>query len=142
MLDVVLVHSDGNEAASESGAARGPMDALDALADLKRAGRVRAIGFSAKTIAGARAAMQRSDVLMLTLNPRELAMLPVIRECEAAGVGVLVKKALISGHVGDGGVTPEACLGLALREPGVASVVVGTLSPEHLRENARVACSL
>ena len=31
----------------------------------------------------------------------------------------------------------EACLGYLLREPGVSSVVVGTLNPAHLRQNVQ-----
>ncbi|HHX82479.1 MAG TPA: aldo/keto reductase, partial [Pseudomonadaceae bacterium] len=62
--------------------------------------------------------------------------------------GVLVKKGLLSGHVhssGDsnsGGNTVRASMELVLREPGVGSMIVGTINPAHLRsnvENARLA---
>jgi aryl-alcohol dehydrogenase-like predicted oxidoreductase len=142
-LDVVLVHSDGDEAgagAPRPGGAAQPLDALHALGELKREGKVRAVGFSAKTAEGARAAMAGSDVLMLTLNPREAEMLPVVREAAAAGVGVLVKKALVSGHLdGLGGDPVEACLRFALGEGGVSSVVVGTIDPAHLRHDVEAA---
>lgn len=136
-LDIVLVHSDGDDERIVR-----ELGTLGALADLKREGKVRAVGVSAKTVAGARAAMAESDVLMLTLNPRERGMLPVVREGAAAGVGVLVKKALISGGVGAPGESVEDCLRLALGEPGVSSVVVGTLSAAHLRANAEIAARL
>jgi len=149
-LDLVLVHSDGDEAGvpreqAESerprrGARARPLEALHALAELRREGKVRAAGFSAKTVAGARAAMAGSDVLMLTLNPEEREMLPVVREACAAGVGVLVKKALVSGRLEGLGADPvEACLRFALGEPGVSSVVVGTIDPAHLRHDAAAA---
>lgn len=135
-LDVVLVHSDGSDVEIVERAGT-----LDALADLRREGKVRAFGLSAKTVAGARAAMAGSDVLMLTLHPGDTAMLPVVREAHAAGVGVLVKKALRSGHLGaDDGEDPvEASMRFVLREPGVSSVVTGTINPAHVRHNVAAA---
>ncbi len=144
-IDIALVHSDGNDLdiIQHHGT-------LDALGDLRHSGKVRVIGFSPKTVAGARAALPLCDVLMLALNPRETEMLPVVREAHAAGVGVLVKKGLLSGHLdrldqskhdADSAANPgtdpvEACLGYLLGEPGVSSVVAGTINPEHLRQNA------
>ncbi|MDQ7013415.1 MAG: aldo/keto reductase [Planctomycetota bacterium] len=144
-LDIALVHADGNDLDIIQS-----QGTLDALADLRQSGKVRAIGFSPKTVAGARAALPVCDVLMLALNPRETEMLPVVREAHAAGVGVLVKKGLLSGHLDVLGkpkhdtdppaappVDPvEACLGYLLAEPGVSSVIAGTINPEHLRQNA------
>lgn len=140
-LDIVLVHSDGDER-RPAGARPGPLEALHALLDLKREGKVRAVGLSAKTPAGARDAMRESDVLMLTLNQREREMLPVAREAGAAGVGVLIKKGLTSGHLAERaiGASPvEEALRFLLSQPGVSSVVVGTIDPGHLRENVRAA---
>ena len=150
-LDIVLVHSDGNETpppqrgggrrtAEGGGTGGGPFQALDALARCKQAGKVRAIGMSPKTIAGARAAMPLSDVLMLTLNEAEPQMLPVVREARAAGVGVLIKKGLRSGHLPTDTADPiEQCFRYLLAEPGVSSVVVGTINPAHLRHNVGAA---
>lgn len=147
-LDIVLVHSDGK--ADDIPA----LEALHALADLKREGKARAIGFSPKTIAGARAALPLADVLMLTLNPAEPKMLPVVHEAHALGVGVLIKKALASGHLprrlngwprtsGAGSEQSttdtrdpiELALRFLLTTPGVSSIVVGTINPDHLRQN-------
>ena len=132
-LDIVLVHSDGNDLAALD---RGVMDAL---ARAKDKGKARAIGFSPKTDEGARAAMPLSDVLMLTLNPAEPEMLPIVREARAAGVGVLIKKGLSSGHLPTGENPVETALRSLLTEPGVSSVVVGTINPVHLRHNAAAA---
>lgn len=137
-LDIVLVHSDGDDEriVRECGT-------LATLADLKREGKIRAVGFSPKTPEGARAAAEHSDVLMLTLNPLDQAMLPIVRA--ANGKGMLIKKGLLSGRLDGvhgglgGGDAVEACLRFLLAEANVASVVVGTIDPAHLRHNARAA---
>ena len=139
-LDMVLVHSDGNDLDIIE-----RFGTVDALRELQRSGVVRAVGFSPKTVAGARAAVGCCDVVMLALNPRDTEMLPVVREAHAAGVGVLIKKGLLSGHLGAvGGTQPsadpiEACLSYLLAEPGVSSVVAGTINPDHLRHNIDAA---
>ena len=69
---------------------------------------------------------------MATLNLHEQAEAGLIRRAGEEGVGVLVKKALASGHSG-----PES-LGFAATAAGVSSVIVGTLNPAHLQENVRV----
>src|SRR5690606_25164398 len=92
-----------------------------------------------------------ADVLMLAYNPRDTADGEGIDEARRRGVGVVVKKALLSGHLGElsrlapgdleaaGGDPVEACLRFVLsgeRGRGVSSVVVGTTNPGHLRHNA------
>ena len=47
-----------------------------------------------------------------------------------AGCGVLVKKAMASGR------TDTASLEYAVSQPGVTSVVSGTIDPAHLEANA------
>lgn len=144
-LDIVLVHSDGNDLDILRRA-----HTMDALARCRAQGKTRAVGFSPKTAEGARAALPLCDVLMLTLNPAAPEMLPVVREAHAAGVGVLIKKGLQSGRLppvaaragADRNTTAdpvEVCLRYLLREPGVSSVVVGTLNPAHLRQNVEAA---
>ncbi|MFZ4573686.1 MAG: aldo/keto reductase [Phycisphaerales bacterium] len=131
-IDLLLVHSDG---VIESAL---PDDLVAAMGLAREQGLVRAIGMSSKTPAGGLAALGWADVLMLTLNPGARADEPVIAAAAAAGLGVVVKKALLSGHVGGGGPTAADCLGLALGTPGVSSVVVGTASAENLQTNARL----
>lgn len=146
-LDVVLIHSDG---VVELDADR--MDAaVGALERLKRAGKVRAIGASTKSPGGAMRLLSGGvpsvDVLMLTLNAAYTADVPVIEEAARRGVGVLIKKGLASGHAavgpggtgGAGGDPVRVAIGLALARPGVSSVVVGTINPEHLEANIRAA---
>ena len=76
-----------------------------------------------------------ADVVMVTLNATEQAERAVIVEAESRGVGVLIKKALASGHLGRLKATPVEALKQILMVPGVHSAIVGTSSPAHLKEN-------
>ncbi len=124
-LDIVLIHSDGNDLEILAGGA------LDVLLDLQSQGVIRAAGISHKTEAGARDAVARgAGVLMATLNRDFLDDKEVIAESAEAGVGILIKKALASGH----GSSDD--LSWVAAQPGVHSIVVGTTNPAHLEENA------
>ncbi|MCC6676552.1 MAG: aldo/keto reductase [Phycisphaerales bacterium] len=139
-IDIVLLHSDGRVELDAPA-----MDAaIGELLRLKTAGKIWAIGASTKTPPGALRLIGRCDCLMLTLNPGYLGDRPVIAEAARAGTGVLIKKALASGHAAVKEASPgedpvRAALSLALCTPGVSSVVVGTIAPEHLAANARAA---
>jgi len=154
-IDLVLLHSDGVE---ETEARFG--EALEALDDLKQAGVIRATGISPKSEAGARLAIARCDAVMLTLNPVEREAAPLVEEARAAGVGVLIKKGLASGHLhpppesrdnrggaGEAGGAPshatndpvESAMRFIFGHRGVSSLVVGTINPAHLRANVN-AC--
>lgn len=126
-LDCVLVHSDGDDLAivREYGT-------LDVLADLKAAGAIRAYGVSTKTLEGGLATVAHADVVMITLNMDAPGELPVAAAARHRGRGVLVKKALGSGHLG-----AEAARQLrwVVSRPGVSAAVVGTIDPEHLAAN-------
>jgi len=128
VLDIVLIHSSGDDLAILEHSA-----ALDCLQSLKAQGLIRAVGISHKTIAGGLRAIELGcDVIMATLNLAEQQQLAVIAAAQQAGCGVLVKKALASGHAG------SASLAFASTCEGVSSVVVGTINPQHLRANAEV----
>lgn len=136
-LDVVLIHSDGRDEAilREEGA-------LEELIRLRESGLIRAVGISTKTPEGGRLAVQLCDVVMITLNPRTTADAPVAAAAEQAGVGVLVKKVLLSGHLGGSelGADPvQACMDHVLKAPGVHSAIIGTLNIEHLRQAVTAA---
>lgn len=131
-LDIVLIHSDGHdlEILTRYGT-------LDALRSLQQAGLVRAVGISHKSAEGAALAIAAGcDVIMATLNLEEQAEAAVIARAGAAGCGVLIKKALGSGHAG-----PDS-LRFVAAQPGVCSIIVGTIDPAHLRENVRVVDAL
>lgn len=136
ILDAVLIHSSGDD-----------MDILEreavlpALLDLKRAGLVRAVGMSSKTVAGGLRAVECCDLVMVAYNLRQREELPVIRAAQAENKGVLIKKGLLGGHLDRAGEADPvlASLQMIYAEPGVGSVVVGTLDPAHLRANAAAA---
>jgi predicted aldo/keto reductase-like oxidoreductase len=106
------------------------------------------VGASTKTLDGAIAAVQTLDIAMVTLNPAHTEELPAIQLAHQLGSGVLIKKALLSGHVAasepeaNGRPSAEACLRLALSTAGVSSVVVGTINREHLEAAVAVANEL
>jgi aryl-alcohol dehydrogenase-like predicted oxidoreductase len=127
-IDIVLIHSDGRDREILE-----RFGTLDALAQLKHAGLIRAIGISHKSADGAACAIEAGcDVIMATLNPADRSEAAVIARAGAAGCGVLVKKALASGHAG-----PES-LPFVAAQPGVSAIIVGTIDPTHLRENAAI----
>lgn len=127
-LDIVLIHSDGRD--REIITRLGTLEALQAL---KREGLVRAVGISHKSTDGAACAIEAGcDVIMATLNLQERSEAQVIARAGAAGCGVLVKKALGSGHA-----APDS-LRFVAAQPGVSSIVVGTIDPDHLRTNAAI----
>ena len=125
-LDIVLIHSDGNDVNIIE-----RYGTLAALKALKEEGKIRAIGMSHKTVAGAEHALGAgADVLMATLNRAFTEEAELIARAAGQGCGVLIKKALASGH----GRSED--LRFVADFPGVHSIVVGTTNPDHLRENA------
>lgn len=135
-LDGVLLHSDG---IIETLPARD--EAMGELRRLQKQGKIRAVGASTKTAAGGMWAVDTCDVVMLTLNPREASDAPAIAHAAEMGVGVLVKKALDSGHLAAGPRTDpvEHAHRFVFSHRGVSSVVVGTTNPAHLEDNVRAA---
>lgn len=127
-LDVVLLHlGDEDEAVLRDGAA------IDALRRLRDAGHVRAIGASTKTVAGGLLAVGSCDVVMVALHRDDESQLPVVEAARRADVGVLIKKALASGHDGD----PASALAHVAGVAGVSSLVVGSVDPDHWAANCR-----
>ncbi len=133
-IDLVLVHSDGND--EDIIRHRGT---LDALADLKREGKLRAFGMSTKSVAGGLLAAERCDCVMVTWNLAHREEVPVVDACLANRTGVLIKKALASGHLAGDGDPVANALEMILGHRGVSSVIVGTINPEHLRANVAAA---
>ncbi|MDG2048880.1 MAG: aldo/keto reductase [Myxococcota bacterium] len=127
-LDLVLLHSNGDDLSILDRS-----DALETLESLRESGKIRAIGASTKTVAGGLRATELCDVVMLSLSRADLSQRPVVEAAHRARVGVLVKKPLASGHDPD----PALALAEVAASPGLTSIVVGTLSAEHLEQNAR-----
>ncbi len=135
-LDIVLVHSNGDDIAIIEEFAM-----FETLSALKQAGLIRAFGMSTKTIAGGIAAVDQSDVVMVTYNPIHVEERPVILHARQKNKSIFIKKALASGHIEKIAATDpvRAALKFIFAEPGVSSVIVGTLNPEHLRYNVECA---
>lgn len=102
-VEIMLMHQVESADAFE---ARRPV--LDRLLELKRDGRIRAVGFSTHTIAGCEAALanaDRIDVLMPVINRRGLGIADgslsrqseVLAEVHRAGVGIYAMKPLAGG---------------------------------------------
>ncbi len=126
-LDIVLVHSDGNDVQIVE-----QYGTLEVLSDLKQQGLIRAFGFSGKTLEGGLRAAEQADVMMVTYNREYCAEAALLDYCAAHNKGVLIKKALASGHIGD---DVGASLRFALQHAATSSVIVGTINPEHLASN-------
>lgn len=128
-LDIVLIHSDGNDLQILDSAI------IDTLEQCRREGLVRAYGMSTKTVAGGLEAARRTDGVMVTYHPEYTDEAAVLDYCAAHGKGVLIKKAFASGHLSD----PAQSLRFVLRHPAVSSVIIGTINPQHLRQNVQAA---
>ncbi len=131
-LDCVLIHSNGDDLRILR--EEGVVDALEAL---KEKGLIRSHGISSKTVAGGLEALQRLDVVMATAHLGYDDERPVFEAAARFGKGVLVKKGLASGHLAEHGV--EAAMRHVFSLPGVSAMIVGTIDPDHLRQNVAAA---
>lgn len=135
VLDVVLVHSDGNDMAIIN---HEPV--FDALHQLKHRGLIRAYGMSSKTVEGGSWTVEHCDVVMATANLDYDEERPVLELAEKLNKGVIIKKGLQSGHAdsasGGGGV--EKSFRHIMNLPGVSSMIVGTINKSHLQSNIAI----
>ncbi|MFT7470336.1 MAG: aryl-alcohol dehydrogenase-like predicted oxidoreductase [Kiritimatiellia bacterium] len=138
-LDIVLIHSDGGDRKILESS-----DCPETLLRLKEKGLIKAVGMSTKTVEGGMKAAEMLDLVMVTYNPSMQDDAIVIDHALALDKGILVKKALNSGHdcIADAGNEnsaetnfTERNLRFALDKEGVTSVIVGTINPQHLQEN-------
>ena len=130
VIDIVLVHSDGND-----------MDIIrneavcDTLQELKYKGLIRAVGMSIKTVAGGLWCVENMDVVMATCNPAYTDEIPVLEAAHRFGRGVFIKKGLQSGHVDNGADGVEEALRFIFQQAAISSVIIGTINPQHMRQN-------
>jgi len=137
-IDIVLLHSDGNDVAilRDSGA-------VETLAALKAAGKIGAIGISTKTVAGGKLAFALGlDIVMATYNPWHRDEEPVLDAAVAAHRSVFIKKALGSGWLGTGTEPASSptdqvrqAFAFIFAHPGTTAAVVGTTNPTNLQLN-------
>ncbi len=132
-LDIVLVHSDGNDSDIIEHS-----DCFASLEKLRDEGYIRAFGMSTKTLAGGLLAIERADIVMVTYRPEEPDEQRVIDTALQKNKGVLIKKALNSGHLSgaNSNVDPvRASMNFIYGHPGVGSIIIGSITPTHLRQN-------
>lgn len=125
-LDIVLIHSNG-----EDDHLIDDLHVFDTLSALKTKGLIRAYGMSTKTVSGGLKTLSNADIAMVTYHPEYLDEQSVLDFAHTHHKSIFVKKALGSGHL-----APKECLPFIFKHPSVTTVITGTLSPLHLRENA------
>lgn len=132
-VEVVLVHSSGDDMGIIENE-----PVFETLERMKQEGLVGSYGMSSKSAEGGLWVVEHCDVVMATCNPVDTHDLPVIEAAHRAGKGVLVKKGLQSGHADSavGGCGVEQSMRYVFSHPGVSSMIVGTINPAHLRDNA------
>lgn len=128
-LDLVFVHAPRDDMAVLNGS-----DVVATLHELRDEGLVGAIGFSGYTAEAFRSALGWADAIMIEYHPDARALEPVVGEAAEAGVQVMVKKGLASGRL-----SAAEAVRFVLSNPGVTSMVIGSLSADHMRENMRIA---
>ncbi|HSW92788.1 MAG TPA: aldo/keto reductase [Gammaproteobacteria bacterium] len=135
-LDIVLVHSDGDDVRLIK-----EEMVFETLAKLKQKGMLRAYGMSTKTVDGGMLAVDHSDVVMVTHNLLYTDEQSVIAYASQKQKGVLIKKAFASGHLEKmpGSDPVMASLKFIFSEKGVSGVITGTLQKTHLEHTVRCA---
>lgn len=126
-LEVVLLHSNGQDTEIlESGA-------LATLLKAREQGLIQAVGLSGKTLEGGHRALELgADCLMITLNANEQHERPLIDAAAARHAGILIKKALGSGHLAT---NSQHQLRQLFQDPRITSAIIGTTNLDHLRHN-------
>lgn len=128
-IDIFLLHSNGQDLHILT-----ETDALSALDRAKNSGKVRAIGISAKTAAGVIEACGSLDIVMAPFSQTDASLQPALEKAHDAGLGILAIKGLASGSL-----PPEGSIEFVLRQPFIDSLVLGTITPAHLRQAVAVA---
>lgn len=128
-VDLLMVHSNGDDLTIQQ-----QTDLVPTLQKLKFAGYARSIGFSGKTAAGAAAALDWADVIMVEYHLQDTSQEDVIAAAASRNIGVLVKKGLNSGFL-----PPANAIQFVLRNAHVSSLIAGGLNLEHLRANMATA---
>ena len=140
-LDIVLIHSDGRDTQILESS-----DCPQTLRRLQEEGLIREIGMSTKTVDGGIKAAELLDLVMVTYNPAMQEEAQVIDHAKTLNKGILIKKALNSGHdclatADDKKASTanfsERNLRFAVDREGVSSVIVGTINREHLANNVK-----
>ena len=135
-IDLLLIHSDGNDEEIIN-----QHEIFNTLAIAKQQGLIRYAGMSTKTVNGGILAIHHADVAMVTYNPITTEELPVIKEAHKINKGILIKKGLVSGNLDQIDATDpiQVAMNFIFQEPGVNSLILGTINPKHLENNVQCA---
>jgi aryl-alcohol dehydrogenase-like predicted oxidoreductase len=132
-LDCVLAHCPQKDLQCLAG-----WPVLETLQRLKERGDIRSFGASTNTVEGGMLAVTIADVVMVTHSAEYTKEEAVIRRAAELGKGVLIKKGLGSGNLAASEPhSLEVKLRPILELMGVSSLIIGTISRDHLRENVR-----
>lgn len=137
VLDIVLIHSDGNDQHIIE-----HLGVLEILNNLKQQGLIRATGMSTKTVTGGLLALQQSDIAMVMHNSGYQDEQAVLDQAATSNKAIFIKKALNSGHLArSSSVTDpvQASFDTIYQNPAVTSIVIGTITPSHLTSNVSKA---
>lgn len=137
VLDIVLIHSDGNDVPVIE-----QFKALETLNELKSQGLIRATGMSTKTVEGGLLTLDQADIVMVTHNLEYQGEQAVLDAAAKKNKAVFIKKAFASGHLSAGSDAISESFKLIFANPAVASVVVGTINPQHLADNVAKAIKI
>ena len=131
-VEILLLHSDGRdvEILTET-------DAPEALLNLRKSGKARAVGISAKTDSGILEACGIMDVVMAPFSQKDPSLAETLQKAHAAGLAVLAIKGLFSGRLG-----ARSAIEYVLRQPFIDALVLGTIDPAHLREAVTIAADI
>ena len=132
-IDCVLIHSNGDDLKILKN-----HETLDILQTLKEQGLIRSFGMSTKTLEGGLKAVELTDVVMVTCNLEEKKDLNVLKAADLANKGVLIKKGLMSGHLSKKEELKDS-LKFIFSQPGVNSLIFGTVNTNHLKTNVLTA---
>lgn len=128
-IDILLLHSDGRDVEILT-----QTDALEGLSGLKRSGKARAVGISAKTNAGIIEAARSRDIVMAPFSQKEPALANALAKAHDNGLGVLAIKGLFSGHL-----EAHPAIEFVLNQPFIDALVIGTINAAHLEAATKVA---
>ena len=140
VIDILLIHSNGDDVRIIE-----EFSVFDTLHRLKQQGKIRAGGFSAKTHEGALRTLAHSDLLMCELPLVQQELNELMDGARSGQSQLLVKKAFASGHLLNSSDREQAIASSLTRcfaVDGVASVVLGTVNPDHLAMNIAIADQL
>ncbi|MEM7603029.1 MAG: aldo/keto reductase [Verrucomicrobiota bacterium] len=133
-VECLLLHSDGNDIdiLDHSGA-------VEALYQLKEQGLIRSTGISTKTVGGGLRAIELGlDSVMVTYNPWHTEEESILDAALENGNSIFLKKALGSGWFGEAEKIDDPvahAFRFVFSHPATTSAIVGTINPQHLREN-------